>query len=61
MSWSAKPKHPYNFYLYNNDQLSHDFVHAMTAELSWHVQNCDLILWQEFKLEQIEFPQDFDN
>ena len=23
-------------------QSSHKFAHAMTAELSWHVQNCDL-------------------
>ena len=24
-------------------QSGHDFAHAMTAELSWHVQNCNLI------------------
>ena len=24
-------------------QSSHNFAHAMTAQLSWHVQNCDMI------------------
>ena len=26
-------------------RLGHNFVHAMTAELSWHAQNWDLIDW----------------
>ena len=28
---------------------SHNFAHAMTAQLSWHVQNCDMIRWIFFK------------
>ena len=30
----------------------HNFAHAMTATLSWHVQNYDLIGWLESKSEQ---------
>ena len=41
-------------------QSSHNFAHAMTAELSWHVQNCNLIGSLEWKLEQIKFSQDFN-
>ena len=26
-------------------QSGHNFTHAMTAQLSWHVQNCGLIWW----------------
>ena len=33
-------------------QSGHNFAHAMTAELSWHVQNCDLVGLPESKLEQ---------
>ena len=37
----------------------HNFVYAMTAQLSWHMQNCDLIGSLESKLEQNKFAQDF--
>ena len=33
----------------------HNFAHAMTAVLSWHVQNYDLIVSPESKLEQNKF------
>ena len=33
----------------------------MTAELSWHVQNCDLIGWLWSKLKQREFPKEFNH
>ena len=36
-----------------------NFAHATTAELSWHVQNCDLIRSSEKELEQNAFSQDF--
>ena len=40
-------------------RICHNFAHAMTAELSWHVQNCDMIGWSESKLELKYFTQDF--
>ena len=40
-------------------QSGHNFAHAMTAQLSWHVQNCDLIGWLESKLWQKKFAQKF--
>ena len=30
-------------YWKNNDSTYHNFAHAMTTKLSWHVQNCDMI------------------
>ena len=33
-------------------QSGHKFAHATTAQLSWHVQNCDLILQLFFITEQ---------
>ena len=30
----------------------HNFAHATTAQLSWHVQNSDIIGYLEFELEQ---------
>ena len=39
----------------------HNFAHAMTARLSWHVQNYDLIASLESKLEQKYFSQDFSD
>ena len=39
-------------------QLSHNFAHVMTAELSWHVQNYDLIVSSKLKFDQT-FSQDF--
>ena len=33
----------------------HNFAHAMTAELSWHVQNSDLIIQLFFIQEQHAF------
>ena len=36
-------------------QSSHNFTHATTAQLSRHVQNYDLIVLLELKLEQNEF------
>ena len=39
---------------------SHNFPHATTAELSWHVQNCALTGSLESKLEQIESSWDFN-
>ena len=35
----------------------HNFAHAMTAELSWHVQNCDLIQSLGSKQEQKQILQ----
>ena len=40
-------------------QSGHDFAHVTTAELSWHVQNCDLIGLLLLQLEQKEFWWDF--
>ena len=40
-------------------QSSHNFAHVTTAELSWHVQNFDLIGPGGRKLEQTELLQDF--
>ena len=37
----------------------HDFVHAMTAKLSWHVQNCDLIGSLKLKLKLGEISKVF--
>ena len=36
-----------------------NLAHAMTAKLSWHVQNCDLIGSLESKWEQKEFYGEF--
>ena len=41
-------------------QSSHNFAHAMTAQLSWHVQTCDMIGSIQLKLKQYEFSQDFN-
>ena len=41
-------------------QSVHKFAHATTAQLSWHVQNCDLIRSLFFKQEQAEYLQDFN-
>ena len=38
-------------------QSGHNYAHAMTAELSWHVQNCDLLGSIELKSEQKEFSR----
>ena len=40
-------------------QSGDNFAHVMTAELSWHVQICELIRSSESKLKYIEFLQDF--
>ena len=40
-------------------QSGHNFVHATTAELSWHVQNCDLIWGMESTFGQMWLSQDF--
>ena len=40
--------------------MDHNFAHAMTAMLSWHVQNCNLIGPLLFKLELKEFVQDLN-
>ena len=37
-----------------------NFAHAMTAELSWRVQNCHLIGSSESKLEQLNSAHDFN-
>ena len=42
-------------------QSAHNFAHVTTAELSWHVQNCDLIRSSFFKQEQHESLQDLAN
>ena len=42
-------------------QSGHNFAHAMTAELSWHVQNYYLIKSVESKLEQNECSQIFSD
>ena len=36
----------------------HNIAHAMTAELSWHVQNCVLIESLNSKLKQIKLRED---
>ena len=41
-------------------QAGHNFAHAMTAELSWHVQNFDLIGSLESNFEQTKLSQDND-
>ena len=41
-------------------QTGHKFAHATTAELLWHVQNCNLIGSLELKLEQIKVLQDLN-
>ena len=38
-------------------QSGHNFAHVTTAELSWHVQNCDLIRSLEWKLQQTEINE----
>ena len=38
-------------------QLVHKFPHVMTAQLSWHVVICDLIVSSFFKWEKHEFLQ----
>ena len=38
----------------------HNFAHAMTAKLSWHLQICDLNESWESKSEQNEFSGDFN-
>ena len=38
----------------------HNFTHATTAELSWHVQSCDMIGTLDSKLEQNVCLQYFD-
>ena len=39
---------------------SHNFAHVMTAELSWHVQNCGLNWWLFWMQEQHIILQDLD-
>ena len=39
-------------------QSGHKFAHSVTAELSWHVQNCGLIVSLFSKWEQNEYLQD---
>ena len=41
-------------------QSCHNFAHAMTAQLSCHVQNCDVIGSLKCKLEPRVFSQDFN-
>ena len=41
-------------------QSGHKFAHATTAQLSWHVQNCDLISWLFFAQEQYVFWRDLN-
>ena len=42
-------------------QSSHNFAHAMTAQLSWHVQNYDLTGPLQLKIKAEMIPHDFDN
>ena len=42
-------------------QSGHNFAHAMTVELSWHVQNCDLISYLFFMYDQEVFFQDYSH
>ena len=46
-------------YMISNYAIKSYFAHATTAQLSWHVQNCDLIASLEWKLYQNEFSRDF--
>ena len=38
-----------------------NFAHVTTAQLSWHVQNCDLIWSLFFKSEQQKFSRELGN
>ena len=40
-------------------QSGHNLAHVMTAELSWHVQNCDLMLLWFFMLTQTYLQYNF--
>ena len=40
--------------------LRHNFAHATTAKLLWHVQNCELTCLLESKLEWKGFSQDLN-
>ena len=42
-------------------QSDHNFAHAMTALLSWHVQNYDLIGSSKLKSEHKEILQDLND
>ena len=42
------------------DGSGHNFAHAMTAELSWHVQDCGLIGSLESKFE-LKYFYDFSS
>ena len=42
-------------------QSDHKFAQVKTAQLSWHAQNCDLILLLLLKEEQYECWQEFDH
>ena len=39
-------------------QSGHKFAHVTTAQLSWHVQNCDLVSYLFIKQKQHDFLQD---
>ena len=38
----------------------HNFAHATTAQLSWHVQNCDMIGASKYQLEEKELSQNLN-
>ena len=42
-------------------QSSRNSAHATAAEMSWHVQNWDLVGILETNLEQTEYPQEFSH
>ena len=42
-------------------QPCHNFAHATTAQLSWHVQNCDMIESSFSTSDWNIFLQDLDN
>ena len=70
----SRPHFTHHFYAHNPNILkihipfkwkitnrsSHKFAHVMTAELSWHVQICDLIRLLQRKLKQEQCLQDLN-
>ena len=64
MSWGAHNPNLLKTYVAQKCKIDiksgHNFAHATTAELLWHVQNCDLIKLPEIKLKQNAGSQDLD-
>ena len=64
LTWKVIISSGHNFACHNSSaammiRSDHNFAHVTTAELSWHVQNCDPIGSSESESTQREFQQDF--